>query len=85
MKFFIGEPWAQLMSIFGFLDSDDFYRGGVGLLYTSTLGGIITYLLFALFCILAIIGLVTVILLFRSRKKKEKDPYREWVRKGKYK
>ena len=77
MKFFIGgSPFFEM--VFG-------YRGGIGLVYETPLAGFFAYLLFALFCILAIIGLVTVILLFRSRKKKEKDPYREWVRKGKYK
>lgn len=67
MKFFIGEgdwswlEWAQ-------------YRGAVGLFYEDTLGGLLTYIIFALICVLSAIGLYEVIktFLFGFPTKKKK-------------
>lgn len=67
MKFLIGEgdlrwlEWAQ-------------YRGAVGLFYEDTLGGVLTYLVFGLVCILSAIGLYVVLktILFGFPTKKKK-------------
>ncbi len=61
------------------------YPGSIGFFYNTTLGGLISYLLFAAICILALIGLATVIIMISKHKKSSKDPYREWVKSGKYK
>lgn len=78
MKFLIGEggwSWLERAS----------YRGGIGLYYDDTLGGIITYLVFGLFCILAIIGFITVIKwIFFRRKKSKETPEQKWLRTGKF-
>lgn len=76
MKFLIGEDgWSWLERAV--------YRGGIGLYYDSTIGGVITYVVFALVCIFAIIGLfATIKWLFTGHKKK--DPGQEWLHNGKY-
>lgn len=62
------------------------FRGGIGLYYNTTLEGLLTYLVFGLFCLFAIIGIVVVVkfiasLLFGT--KKEKDPHQKWLKTGK--
>lgn len=78
MKFLIGEGgWSYLERLA--------YRGMIGLFYENTLGGILAYLTFGIFCILAVIGLITVIKwIFVGRKKKE-DPGKKWLKTGKFK
>ena len=79
MIFLIGEDaWSRLERAA--------YRGGIGMYYNTTLEGLLTYLVFGLFCLFAIIGLVVVIkfivsMLFRT--KKETDPHQKWLKTGK--
>lgn len=78
MTFLIGESgwdWLERAT----------YRGGIGIYYNSTLGGVLTYLVFGLFCLFAVIGVaVTLKFIFSMifRKKKE-DPHQKWLRTGK--
>ena len=37
------------------------YRGAIGIFYNDTLSGVLAYLLFALICIMAIIGIIATI------------------------
>lgn len=75
MKLIIGEnalEWLERLT----------YRGGIGIYYESTLGGVATYIIAALLCIFTIIGIIaTIKWLFKSKKKK--DPYKEWMKTGK--
>ena len=63
------------------------FRGGIGMYYNSTWEGLVTYLIFGLFCLFAIIGIIVVVkfvvsLLFGGKKEKE-DPHQKWLRTGK--
>lgn len=61
-----------------------FYRGGIGLYYNSTLQGVLAYIIFGLVIVFAIIGIITVLnWLLSGKKKKNKDPYSEWIKTGK--
>ncbi|WP_293008553.1 MULTISPECIES: hypothetical protein [unclassified Oscillibacter] len=76
MKFIIGENgWSWLERIT--------YRGAIGLFYDSTLGGVLTYLIFGTMCILAVVGLITVLKLLFFRKKKI-SPEEKWLKTGKF-
>lgn len=60
------------------------YRGAIGIFYDDTLHGILAYLVFGIICLLATIGLFTVLKwIFFGRKKKE-DPGKKWLRTGKF-
>lgn len=59
------------------------YHGAIGLFYNDTWGGVLAYLVVGLLCILAVIGLFTVLaLLFRPRKKKM-SATDKWMKTGK--
>lgn len=79
MVFLIGEDvWSRLERIT--------FRGGIGIYYNSTWEGLLTYLIFGLFCLFAIIGIVVVIKFIISMlfgDKKEKDPHQRWLKTGK--
>lgn len=77
MKFIIGESgWSFLERMT--------YRGAIGIFYESTLDGVLAYIVFGLFCIFAVVGLVTVLkTIFFGRPKKE-DPGKKWLRTGKF-
>lgn len=60
------------------------YRGAIGIFYTSTWEGVLTYLIVGLVAILAVIGLITVVKSLFAHKEK-KDPYDNWIKTGKYK
>lgn len=62
------------------------YDGAIGLFYNDTWGGILAYLIVGLLCLFAVIGIITVLgWLFGGKKKgKDKDPYKEWIKTGKY-
>lgn len=77
MKFLIGEggwSWLERAS----------YRGGIGLYYNTTLGGVLTYLIFGLICLFTFIGIVTVLKFILFGKKKKEDPGKKWLRTGKF-
>jgi uncharacterized membrane protein len=76
MKFIMGEDWLTWLS-------RATYRGTIGLFYETTWGGILAYSIFAIVCVLAIIGLFTIIKALFHRKKKE-DPGEKWLRTGKF-
>ena len=77
MKFIIGEDWISLLDRLS-------YRGMIGLAYESTLAGVLAYIIFGLFCIFAVVGLVTVLkTIFFGRSKKE-DPGKKGLRTGKF-
>ena len=60
------------------------YRGGIGLFYHNTWGGILAYTIFSLVCILAVIGFITVISFLFSRKgKKRLSSHEKWIKTGK--
>lgn len=76
MKFIIGESsWSYLDRLT--------YRGVIGLFYDDTLSGLLSYVIVGLIAILAVIGLIAICKGFFSKKKKNKDPYKEWIRTGK--
>lgn len=54
MKFIMGESLGTLIDRFS-------YRGVIGLFYDTTLGGVLTYLIFGIVAILAVIGLAQVL------------------------
>lgn len=59
------------------------YHGAIGLFYNDTWGGVLAYLMVGLLCILAVIGLFTVLsFLFRPRKKKM-SATDKWMKTGK--
>ena len=64
------------------------YRGVIGLFYSSTWEGLLAYAIIAVICVLALIGLLTVIRWIISGiqkgNKKNKDPYSEWLKTGKF-
>lgn len=61
------------------------YRGAIGLFYDDTWSGVLAYIIFGLLCLLAIIGLITVIsLIFRPRKPKMSSS-EKWLKTGKWK
>ncbi len=77
MKFLIGEgSWSQLERAM--------YRGGIGLFYNSTWGGVLAYVIFAIVCILAVVGLITIIgFIFNGRSKKKMSAHEKWIKTGK--
>lgn len=78
MKFIIGEGWESVLDRLT-------YRGIIGIAYENTLTGLLAYLIFGLICVLAVIGLFTVLKwIFFGRNKKHKDPGKEWLRTGKF-
>ena len=78
MKFLMGENgWSWLERAT--------YRGAIGLFYDTTWGGLLAYTIFAVICILAAIGLITVLKLLFSRKRKKKMSASEkWMKTGKF-
>lgn len=59
------------------------YRGAIGLFYDDTWSGLLAYLIVGLICLLAVIGLITVIrLIFRPRKRKMTST-EKWMKTGK--
>ena len=81
MKFLIGEGgWSWLERAM--------YRGGIGLFYDSTWGGVLAYAIFAIVCILAVIGLITVISFLFSgtggKGKKKMSSHEKWIKTGKF-
>ena len=62
------------------------YRGAIGLFYDDTWGGVLAYVIFGLLCLLAVIGLITVIsLIFHPRKRKNKmSATDKWIKTGKW-
>ena len=77
MKFIIGEDGMTWLSRIA-------YDGTIGLFYNTTLGGVLSYLIFGIVCILTTIGLITVLgwVFTGKKKKKNKDPYKEWLKTG---
>ncbi len=67
MKFLIGEGGESYLERLT-------YRGIIGLLYENTWQAILAYIIFGLFCILAVIGLGTVLKwIFSGISKKSKS------------
>lgn len=62
MKLIIGESATSHMERLQ-------YNGVIGLFFKNTLGGIISYIIFALFIFLAIVGLITMLKWVFKRKK----------------
>ncbi len=59
------------------------YKGAIGLFYDDTWSGVLAYIIIGLICLLAVIGLITVIrLIFRPRKPKM-SPTEKWMKTGK--
>lgn len=63
---------------------DFFGVGAIGINYSTTFTKIVTYTILIIIAILAIIGLITVIRYFvhLHKKRKNKDPYQEWLKHG---
>ncbi len=58
------------------------YRGAIGLFYDATWSGVLAYVIVGLICLLAVIGLITVIrFIFRPRKSKM-SPTDKWMKTG---
>lgn len=61
------------------------YDGAIGIFYDDTMGGVLTFLICGIICILAVIGLFTVLKwIFFRRKKPKEDPGKKWLRTGKF-
>ena len=69
MKFFAGEN--ILVYLGGLLDGE-YYDGAIGFFFNNTLGGVISYAILALVVLFAVIGLITTIKWFFTRKGKTK-------------
>ena len=78
MKFMIGEGgWSWLERAA--------YRGAIGLFYDTTMGGVLSYLIFGLVCLFAVIGFFATIKWLFTRKRKKKETAGErWLRTGKF-
>ena len=76
MQFIMGEGiYDQLERLF--------YRGGIGLYYETTWGGMLAYLIFGLICIFTVIGMIaTIKWLFSQghRRREKKNPFKEYMR-----
>lgn len=59
------------------------YDGVIGLFYKDTLGGILSYLIFGIVAILAIIGLICVLKFFFVGRKPKESAHDRWLRTGK--
>lgn len=79
MRFIIGGEGA-----FGWVERMT-YRGAIGIFYTTTWEGVLTYIIAAVIVLLAIIGLFTVLKYLFSRKKSKESAHDRWLRTGKYK
>ncbi len=77
MKFLIGEGGISYLERLT-------YRGVIGLFYESTWDGVLAYIIFGLFCIFAVVGLVTVLKTIFLRHTKKEDPGKKWLRTGKF-
>lgn len=80
MKFIIGgEDW---LSFFQRMT----YDGAIGIFYNGTWNGVLAYIIIGLICILAVIGLISIIAFLFSRPKKSKMGAGEkWIKTGKWK
>lgn len=76
MKFVFTEDALTRLETWG-------YRGVIGLFWNTTLGGILSFLVFATIVILAIIGLITIVKWFSGRKSRKMDPHEKWLKTGK--
>lgn len=77
MKFMMGESgWAWLERAS--------FRGGIGLYYNDTWGGVLTYITFGIILILAIIGLFSVLKWIAFGRKTKEDPGKKWLKTGKF-
>lgn len=66
-----------------FLMGEFLGAGGIGFVYYTTWGAILTYILTIVIGILTIIGLITVIKWFFTRRKPKESPHDKWLRTGK--
>lgn len=76
MKFVITEDAWTRLGTWG-------YRGVIGLFWDNTPGGILAFLLFALVAVFTIIGFITVLKWFFTRKSRKMDPHEKWLKTGK--
>lgn len=79
MKFILGGETG-----WGWLERAS-YKGAIGLFYDDTLSGVLAYLIFAIICVLAIIGLISVVKRIFVGKRPKETPGEKWLRTGKYK
>lgn len=79
MKFILGGEgsWEWLERIA--------YRGAIGIFYDDTLSGVLAFLIFAIVCILAVIGLITVLKRIFFGKRPKETPGERWMRTGRTK
>ena len=68
MKFIIGEDWETLWERFE-------YRGCIGLFYNNTWEGVLAYIVVGLICLLAIIGIITVVKWLLTRNHNNYDKH----------
>lgn len=76
MKFMAGESAVDFFERL-------MYRGGIGIFYNSTFGGIIAWILFFAICICTIVGAVTIIKWIVKGRKRPMDPHEKWLKTGK--
>ena len=78
MKFIIGgEDWVSFFERMS-------YDGAIGIFYNDTWHGVLAYIIFALVCLLAVIGLISIIRFFVTKPKKSKMSAEEkWIKTGK--
>ena len=79
MKFIIGgEDWVSFFERMT-------YDGAIGIFYNGTWNGVLAYIIMGLVCILAIIGLITVIKSLLKPKKPKMSDSERWMKTGKWK
>lgn len=60
------------------------YRGVIGLFYDSTLGGVLSMIIFALLVLFAVIGIISALKWVFFRHSSKEDPGKKWLRTGRF-
>lgn len=77
MKFIIGgEDWTTFFERMT-------YDGAIGIFYNGTWHGVLAYIIVGLICLLAVIGLITIISRIFRPKKSKMSPTDKWMKTGK--
>lgn len=61
------------------------YDGAIGIFFNGTWNGVLAYIIIGLICLLAVVGLISIIrLIFRPKKRKSKmSDTEKWMKTGK--
>ena len=77
MKLFIGgEDWYSFFERMT-------YDGVIGIFYKDTWSGVLAYMIVGLICLLAVVGLISIISKIFRPKKSKMSPTDKWMKTGK--